>query len=125
MENYSFETNVRVYKDEEVRHEGLSRNSAKIVTHSGEIFTVGDQWCWVPSHGLPKDIEDGKKIVLLYPCDCGCWRADSTKRSMELIDKDSNPERFVLVEHDPRYVVNKDNNLWYISDRPLQYTGTT
>lgn len=122
MENYRFETKVRVYKDEEVQHAGLSRNSAKIVTHYGEIFTVGDQWCWVASHGLPK-IEDGKKVVLLYPCDCGCWTGDSTTRSVELIKQDPNPDRFVLVQRDPRYIVEKDGDLWHISDRPPQYTG--
>lgn len=99
MENFSFETMVTVYKDENVQHGGLSRDSACIVA-GDQIITVGDQWCWVPSHGLPK-VEEGKEVVLLYPCDCGCWRAESTERSMKLINqmasgiKISTPRRYV------------------------------
>lgn len=121
MDDFHFETKVTVYKDEEVQHGGLSRNSAKMVA-GDQIVTVGDQWCWVPSHGLPR-VEEGKKVVLLYPCDCGCWRAESTKRSIDLINQDPNPDRFVLVEVDPRYIVRKDESLWHISNRPPRYTG--
>ncbi len=121
MENFSFEIKVAVFKDEEVQHEGLSRNTNRIVA-GGQIFTVGDQWCWVPSHGLP-DVEDGKNVVLLYPCDCGCWRTTSIERSMVLINQDPNPERFVLVRGDPRYDVHKDGNLWQVSTKPPRHTG--
>ncbi len=112
MDIYSFETKVRVFRSDEVQREGLTENGS-----SGPTF-----WGWIPGFALPK-VEEGKKIVLLYPCNCGCWKDELTKRSIELINRDPNPERFVLVQVDPRYIVHKDENLWHISDRPPRYTG--
>jgi hypothetical protein len=121
MDTYRFETTVRVFKDDEVQHSGLSRDSAKVIA-GNQVVTVGDQWWWAPSHRLPA-VEDGKKVVLLYPCDCGCWDGDRTRWAIDVISQDPNPERFVLVRVDPRYLVHKDENLWHISSRPPPYTG--
>ena len=116
MNEFGSETKTRVYKDEEVQHEGLIERGA-----GGQTF-----WTWKPRdfYGRPDlpAIKNGKKIVFLYPCNCGCWTQDSTTASIEMINKDSNPERFVLRDGDPRFVVRRDEADWYVIDRP-QSTG--
>ena len=101
------EAKVRVYKDEEVQHEGLIRRGA-----GGQTF-----WTWTRNNGLPK-MAEGKKVVFLYPCNCGCWTGGSTKGSVEMINKDLDPERLVLRDVDPRYIVHWDVTSWYVIKRP-------
>ncbi len=106
MEKSTRETNARVFKDAEVEHHGLIRNGA-----GGQTF-----WTWGPDE-LP-EIPDGKQVVFLYPCNCGCWGKDLTEAAAELISKHAQADRFVLRDVDPRYIVRSDENFWYIIVRP-------
>jgi len=71
---------------------------------------------WTPGRTLPQ-IEEGKEIVILHPCDCGCWDAKKQQSAMDLILSAEKPEQFVLFKDDPRYFITKDNTDWYIVER--------
>lgn len=90
--------------------------NAEVQIHGGSDGDSFGNWWWVPFHGLP-EIESGKEVVILHPCDCGCWNEAHNRRAMDVILKDKNPERFVLVLHDDRYHVSRDSTHWFIADR--------
>jgi len=122
MDTFSFTAKTRVFRLDEVQVHGVSTRNGTVVTEKYDETSPWHQYSWVSSHGLPA-VEDGKKVVILFHCDCGCRSKDSIGRAIELINKDTNPERFVLSAFDPRYTVERDGELWLVSDRPPQYTG--
>jgi len=93
------------YENTEVQIEGY-----------GPKFDSSGNWCWSPGHGLP-ELEEGKELVVLYPCDCGCWNNTKQEWAVKVIMEANNPERFVLMGKDPRYSISRHGNVWRLHKR--------
>lgn len=88
----------------------------EVQIHGGRDGDSFGNWWWAPSHRLP-DVQPGKKLVVLHPCNCGCWSEDSTQRARELVRGRSDP-LFALRAIDDRYIVQEDHaGRWLIIDR--------
>jgi len=92
------EKNIRVIQNEKVQIHG---------ERDGDSF---GNWWWTPSKGLP-EIETGKEVVILHPCDCGCWSREKQKDAMDLLEGN---DKFVMIRGDERYHVSRDQTHWFI-----------
>lgn len=90
--------------------------ASEVQIHGGRDGDSFGNWWWVPSHRLPK-VQPGKKLVVLHPCNCGCWTENSTERAREVVRGSGDP-LFVLRAIDEKYIVQEhEDGRWFIIDR--------